>query len=487
MGAAQSNSRSSSRELPPGDNQVMDVLDPSESTPRRGRKRKSVKQAEVKKKKIAKLDTCAYVYNKLFIQGEESDITIAACGKEWKVHKLYLKQTKFFESMFDGDWAETHSDRVNLEISDPNIDVEGINAVLGSLYHNEIEIDLDNIQGTLAAASYVALDSVTERCAEMMIEALSIDNAIQFLDLSTEYGLICVKEKSLQLLLRNFWKISKDKEKLRLLEHDLLLALLNSPNLFITEGEYDIYKAVKTWIYMQECADFKIEEAQNEFKSNMLEFFQKADTDYLISKYLKLLCSVRFDKMLLTTGTLKAMRTDHLIPNCVINEISSDLWMSFLQNEENTTPVTISDDEFFERCFRLGRSLESIPKCWRWVGFNSGVDLLLHLNENSICIKRNCLNQKAPYSVNLKSRLTLHYRLAICDSNGRIVHDTGKSSWEMSPDETKTIFRMTEETQVPISIHFQYLIHNPIESPSYYFNKYLSQKQNAADTVVEEI
>uniref|UniRef100_A0A8R1HYS7 BTB domain-containing protein n=2 Tax=Caenorhabditis japonica TaxID=281687 RepID=A0A8R1HYS7_CAEJA len=75
----------------------MDVFEPTGSSSRRGKKRKSTSQTEVESKKIAKLNTCEYVYEKLFVQGEDSDITVAACGREWKVHKLYLKQARFFE------------------------------------------------------------------------------------------------------------------------------------------------------------------------------------------------------------------------------------------------------------------------------------------------------------------------------------------------------------------------------------------------------
>ena len=36
--------------------------------------------------------TSKYIYQTLFLDGENSDVTIQALGKEWKLHKLYLKQ-----------------------------------------------------------------------------------------------------------------------------------------------------------------------------------------------------------------------------------------------------------------------------------------------------------------------------------------------------------------------------------------------------------
>lgn len=147
--------------------------------------------------------------------------------------------------MLEGEWSDSKCGTLRMEITDPNVDANGLHAVLGSLYHNEIEIDLENIEPTVAAASYILLDSVTDRCGEMMIEALSTDNAIRYYELSTSYGMDSVRVKSMQLLLHNFWRIMTNKEKLREVGRDLLVSLLTSPDLLIIEGEFDLYKLVK--------------------------------------------------------------------------------------------------------------------------------------------------------------------------------------------------------------------------------------------------
>jgi len=40
--------------------------------------------------------TSKYIYQTLFLDGENSDIKLKVLGKEWKLHKLYLKQVIFF-------------------------------------------------------------------------------------------------------------------------------------------------------------------------------------------------------------------------------------------------------------------------------------------------------------------------------------------------------------------------------------------------------
>ncbi|ULT96294.1 hypothetical protein L3Y34_004717 [Caenorhabditis briggsae] len=370
----------------------------------------------------------------------------------------------FSKSAFIGSWAESKSGRIDMEITDPNIDADGLNAVFGSLYHNEIEIDLEKIEGTVAAASYIVLDSVRERCAEMMISALSTDNAVRYYELSTSYGLDYVREKSIELILHQFWKILSVREKLREVSHDLLETILTSPNMFTLEGEYDLYQHVLQWIYMKENPDCNHDEPNEQFNSNIKNFFKTANSDFLLMKYVDIISKIRMGQILIRSDTITTIKNDGLIPIQIVDGISSQLWFSLLQNEENPKPLEMSDDEFFETCNRLGRSLDSFPKCWRWVGYNSGVDIMLHVNDYSVCIIRNCLNRKTPYSVNLKSAHVLHFRLVICDFKGQISFDTGRTSWAMKPDETKTVFRLNEDISTPISVHFQYLIHKPIDS-----------------------
>lgn len=109
--------------------------------------------------------TSRYIYQTLFLNGENSDIRICALGQEWNLHKVYLCQVKhkykntiktvsdifchvfhlilflsvslfslppshilqsgYFSSMFSGSWKESNMMEINLEIPDQNIDTEG--------------------------------------------------------------------------------------------------------------------------------------------------------------------------------------------------------------------------------------------------------------------------------------------------------------------------------------------------------------------------
>ena len=67
-----------------------------------------------KKKRLK--TTSRYIYETLFLEGRESDIIVSALNREWKLHKLYLGQSAYFASMFNGNWKESTMDHIRITI-----------------------------------------------------------------------------------------------------------------------------------------------------------------------------------------------------------------------------------------------------------------------------------------------------------------------------------------------------------------------------------
>ncbi|EYC09745.1 hypothetical protein Y032_0059g3026 [Ancylostoma ceylanicum] len=89
------------------------------------RKRRKTDPTESPPKKITKLDTAKYVYERLFLQGEGSDVTVHAIGHVWHLHKLYLQQCKYFEVLMQGNWKDSKEDVIYLDFPDENVTREG--------------------------------------------------------------------------------------------------------------------------------------------------------------------------------------------------------------------------------------------------------------------------------------------------------------------------------------------------------------------------
>uniref|UniRef100_A0A914X2T6 BTB domain-containing protein n=1 Tax=Plectus sambesii TaxID=2011161 RepID=A0A914X2T6_9BILA len=86
------------------------------TTKKRGKRRHSrdssnsstSQDAPPRKRRRKKLHTAEYIYERLFLGGENADVTISALGRKWNLHKVYLKQSLFFAGMFSGDWSESN-------------------------------------------------------------------------------------------------------------------------------------------------------------------------------------------------------------------------------------------------------------------------------------------------------------------------------------------------------------------------------------------
>uniref|UniRef100_A0A182U6Q0 BTB domain-containing protein n=1 Tax=Anopheles melas TaxID=34690 RepID=A0A182U6Q0_9DIPT len=136
-----------------------DLLDKSLQTPKR--------------KKL--VSTAKYIYQALFKEERNSDITVHALGKQWHLHKVYLSQSPYFASMFNGSWREADEDYVHIEIIDPKITIESLYSVFGSLYMDEVVLEPKVIVSTLATATLFQLDSLIDRCAEVMVETTNAE------------------------------------------------------------------------------------------------------------------------------------------------------------------------------------------------------------------------------------------------------------------------------------------------------------------------
>lgn len=71
------------------------------------------------------LTTTQYIYQALFKEQKNSDIAVMALGKVWNLHKVYLCQSPYFYSMFNGSWKESCQDFVHIKILDDRINLEG--------------------------------------------------------------------------------------------------------------------------------------------------------------------------------------------------------------------------------------------------------------------------------------------------------------------------------------------------------------------------
>ncbi|CAJ0936063.1 unnamed protein product, partial [Mesorhabditis belari] len=439
----------------------------TEDKPKRKKTRKGKRKAQNAEpecsspKKIAKLDTPKYVHEKLFLQGEGSDVAVLAVGHQWNLHKLYLKQCKYFEALFreKSDWKERSENVVKLEFPAGKVTVEALHQVLGSLYSNEITLEIGEIEGILSAASLLQLESLLDRCAEMMCQDIGDDRVLKFLDLAIMYGLPTVIQKVTSFLTINFWRLAKEKKFLAEISLEALARLISSPDTLVMEGEQDLYNIIKTWIYLNQGGQILDDETAH--SEALEEFFRRHDSSKTFEPYLALWSGIRLHHLVTSTASMKILELDRIYPKQILKETIVDTWKCMIRNEEDPKlGISITDDVFNLCALRQGRVVDSEPKCWRWTGYNNGIDILLNFSHGILTMKRNCLTQSTPYSVNISSERSVHHRIVFTDANGAQIFDTGRKLVNLSPDLSITVARL-DKYKLPISVHLFYLVQQP--------------------------
>ncbi|XP_035884020.1 germ cell-less protein-like 1 isoform X2 [Phyllostomus discolor] len=373
--------------------------------------------------------TSKYIYQTLFLNGENSDIKICALGEEWSLHKIYLCQSGYFSSMFSGSWKESGMNTIELEIPDQNIDVEALQVAFGSLYRDDVLIKPSRVVAILAAACMLQLDGLIQQCGETMKETINVKTVCGYYTSAGTYGLDSVKKKCLEWLLNNLMT-HQNVELFKELSINVMKQLIGSSNLFVMQVEMDVYTALKKWMFLQLVPSWN-----GSLKQLLTE------TDVWFSKRRK--------------GWLSS--------------VYKQQWLAMLRAEQDNEvgPQEINKEELEANSMRCGRKLAKDGEyCWRWTGFNFGFDLLVTYTNRYIIFKRNTLNQPCSGSVSLQPRRSIAFRLRLAsfDSSGKLIcsRTTGYQVLTLEKDQEQVVMNLDSRLLIfPLYICCNFLYISP--------------------------
>ncbi|GMS95373.1 hypothetical protein PENTCL1PPCAC_17548, partial [Pristionchus entomophagus] len=497
-----------------------------------GGKRKRQDSDDPRATKVAKLETAKYVYDKLFIEGQDSDISINALGYRWKLHRFYLKQCDYFSALLEGEWADSKTAEYTLAIPDENITKDGLHSVLGALYDNEIVFEVDQLRSIMATASFLQMTAIFDKASEAMIASIDDATVLQFLECGYKYGIDEVTSQSFEYLRWNLWRLCKSVPFLRGLPKEALVRLLACYDLPVIEGEMDLYKAIRGWIFLRESDSYEGEDLK-EMEKEVNKFLKQRkyawenDVDSVVStpsdrpsssassydeisevfrsnhmkhpfalflKYSQLFAGLRLHSLCCSTSSINVIQEDTLLPPSLIDAVLADRYITQLAidehrtgNQERQAMDDTSVESFLLSCTRFGRSLDELPKCWRWTGSHFGVDLLMNVQSTLLTMKRNMTVQQSTYSLNLRDRITLLYRVIILAENGQIIKDTKKATATLQRDSCVVITRFAkDELPSKFSVHLYVMYGSPPPNPSFVLvRNAVNQMKHLAKPILE--
>ncbi|XP_066935119.1 germ cell-less protein-like 1 [Clytia hemisphaerica] len=418
--------------------------------------------------------TSEYIYNTLFVSGENSDVTIQALDHDWKLHVLYLCQSPYFRSMFLQDWQEKGESLISITIPDPWINIKALDIAFGSLYSYEVDSDLlmENLIPVLAASRMFQLDGLLQHCEDSMVETICSDNVCKYHDAATRYDLVVVKERCFSWLERNML-LCRTSVLVKDLSETLLESLLSSNNFVVMQVEMDIYNFLKLWLYLQIHRDCNSELKELVIKTQKYFYAQKDSNSksFLESElglnYANIFQSLRLQNMITDAKCIRLIEKDGLIPKAWLLPLYEKQWRTMLAvySGSDQGPSEVDEDDFHKYSFRCGRMLEADNRyCWRWTGFSYGIDMILTYNNRTrtLCAKRNTFSQPCNFAICLQSQrqVAMKFKAFTLTSSGQeaLVKDTDIMQWNFRTDEEIPLLTLDEDWTFPVYISARMLL-----------------------------
>ncbi|EDO42633.1 predicted protein [Nematostella vectensis] len=344
--------------------------------------------------------TSGYIYQTLFKDGEGSDITIAALGKQWKLHKIYLKQSGYFQGMLSGSWKESTEDFITIQVPDDNVTVEALDVAFGSLYNDDVMITPATVISLLAAASLLQLDSLNMQCCDAMLETINASTVCAYYAAAQVYGELAVEKRCMQWFERRIcssWTV----QLLQNMSIDLMEQVIKSPNLFVMQIEVDLYTLLVMWTYIKLHPSW--EGQRKDLRGVATGFLQQrnqlTDTSLLESDegkpFVPAFRAVRLEHVINDARSVQLLENDNVLPQDWLHPLYKAQWTRMLtvyQNLDTGPSTEMTVDKFNLIAQRYGRILERNTRyCWRWTGFLYGLDIIILYNNvtGKISLRRN--------------------------------------------------------------------------------------------------
>jgi len=477
-------------------NEGLNEVDPSSSfrTPRKRKKSLLLDSPNGSKlntptrKKLK--NTSKYIYETLFENGQDSDVTITALGTSWRLHRVYLCQSAYFRSMFSGNWAESSRRDIDIHVPDKQVTHEALGVAFGSLYKDEVAIKPVEAINILATASLLQLDTLIQHCEDVMKENIGPATVTKYYDASVTYGIPNLRQACFSWLLKNL--MTSSAKFLAGISPDLMADLVADADLFVMQVEMDVYTMLKKWLFLQleawdeentedappsspsTSSDSKsLSTASEMYLSSLAKSLDDRTTSLLETPLGKPFANVfrqlRLQHIVNDLNSLDILEKERLLPSAWLSPLIPRQWRHLLrlETEVDTGPSNISTKDFRFCCLRCGRVLlQDVDHCWRWTGFHFGVDLLISYQRRQITIKRNAGSHKCLTSVSLhpKRDLMISVHVAAFDKVGHCSYEKSSALTKLSlaPDEEWVILCVDRHAPFPLYVSVKMLFYTPL-------------------------
>ncbi|XP_058239036.1 kelch-like protein 13 isoform X1 [Hemibagrus wyckioides] len=184
-------------------------------------------------------------FDQLRIEGLLCDVTlVAGDGDEaFPVHRAMMASSSdYFKAMFTGGMKEQDLMCIKLH----GVNRIGLKKIIDFIYTAKLSLNMENLQDTLEAASFLQILPVLDFCKVFLISGVSLENCVEVGRIASAYNLAEVDKYVNNFILKNFPAILGTGEFVKLPVERLAFAL--SSNGLRRCSELELFKAACRWL-----------------------------------------------------------------------------------------------------------------------------------------------------------------------------------------------------------------------------------------------
>uniref|UniRef100_A0AAR2J578 BTB domain-containing protein n=1 Tax=Pygocentrus nattereri TaxID=42514 RepID=A0AAR2J578_PYGNA len=184
-------------------------------------------------------------FDQLRIEGLLCDVTlVAGDGDEaFPVHRAMMASSSdYFKAMFTGGMKEQDLMCIKLH----GVNRIGLKKIIDFIYTAKLSLNMENLQDTLEAASFLQILPVLDFCKVFLISGVSLENCVEVGRIANAYNLTEVDKYVNNFILKNFPSLLGTGEFVKLPFERLAFVL--SSNSLKHCSELDLFKAACRWL-----------------------------------------------------------------------------------------------------------------------------------------------------------------------------------------------------------------------------------------------
>ncbi|XP_055912237.1 kelch-like protein 26 [Eupeodes corollae] len=134
------------------------------------------------------------------------DVTLLVEGSSFKAHRVVLAAcSDYFAAMFTDPMKEAQQSEIKLI----DIPVRGMHSLLEYAYTSKLDLNRNNIQDILAAATHVQMNAVVHSCSTYLESQIDMENCVDIATLADLYSLNNLKHKTYRFICAHLWEFAK--------------------------------------------------------------------------------------------------------------------------------------------------------------------------------------------------------------------------------------------------------------------------------------